>query len=105
MSTNASAAWLIAPAAAIGALLFLALVGEQRENRELEKKQFELSQLEHRQNFSSVWNGEKISAGPSAAEIENTKKEVEVLKEKAALARAKTDAELNKIRNDLENAK
>jgi len=66
--------WLfvVAPAAAVAALLFIWVYQEQTDRGELQREQSRLERQEFDRDFAAAWNGEALQS-PEAAELEKTR--------------------------------
>ena len=66
--------WLfvVAPAAAVAALLFVWVYQEQTDRGELQREQSRLERQQFDQDFSAAWNGEALEA-PKTEDVEKTR--------------------------------
>lgn len=69
--------WLfvVAPAAAVAALLFVWVYQDQTDRGELQREQSRIERQEFDRDFAAAWNGEKIEA-PQASDLEKTRARV-----------------------------
>jgi len=72
--------WLfvVAPAAAVAALLFVWVYQEQTERGELQREQIRIERQEFDRDFAAAWNGGKVEA-PQASDLEKTRARVAAL--------------------------
>lgn len=69
--------WLfvVAPAAAVAALLFVWVYQDQTDRGELQREQSRIERQEFDRDFAAAWNGNSIEA-PPASELEKTRARV-----------------------------
>lgn len=77
--------WLfvVAPAAAVAALLFVWVYQEQTDRGELQREQVRLERQEFDKDFAAAWNGGPLES-PRAEDIEKTRARVASLEAKQA---------------------
>ncbi|MNQ66777.1 hypothetical protein D3C85_812770 [compost metagenome] len=69
--------WLfvVAPAAAVAALLFVWVYQEQTDRGELQREQSRLERQEFDRDFAAAWNGDELK-GPEGSDLEKTRARV-----------------------------
>lgn len=95
--------WLfvVAPAAALAALIFLWVYKDQSNTAELQREQHRASQLEFNRDFAAAWNGERIET-PNPSELERSRARVAALEERRDAESEETCKRLAQLAEGLE---
>lgn len=72
--------WLfvVAPAAAVAAMLFVWVYQEQTERSEIQREQHRIERLEFDRDFADAWNGGQLSI-PDGSELDRSRARLEAL--------------------------
>lgn len=96
--------WLVvvAPAAALGAALFIWVYQDNTATADLERDRLRLESMEFDQSFAQAWNGQKITA-PSGEDMARLRERIEQKEAAAELAAAQRCAKLAAVAGRLDS--
>lgn len=95
--------WLfvVAPAAAVAALLFVWVYQEQTDRGELQREQSRIERQEFDRDFAAAWNGDELK-GPEVSDIEKTRARVASLEARRDTKRQEQCKRLAALAGELE---
>lgn len=93
--------FIVAPAAALAALLFVWVYQDNTERADLERERSRVERQQFDQDFANAWNGERIEA-PAAEDLQKGRDRVAVLEARKEAREQESGERMQALAKELE---